>query len=71
MFFLCVKGDKDDINKAAESAKRFNNKESNQKETVYAIITYKDIISWLEQVIKNKKIGNNLINIKMAEPFLH
>lgn len=70
LFFLCVKGDKDDINKAAESAKRFNNKESNQKETVYAIITYKDIISWLEQVIKNTEEGDFKTAVKQYKKII-
>lgn len=70
LFFLCVKGDKDDINKAAESAKRFNNKESNQKETVYAIITYKDIISWLEQVIKETEEGDFKTAVKQYKEII-
>ena len=70
LFFLCVKGDKDDINKAAESAKRFNNKESNQKETVYAIITYKDIISWLEQVIKDTEEGDFKTAVKQYKKII-
>lgn len=60
LFFLCVKGDKNDRDKAEASAKPFNSESDGKKSipTVYAIITYKDIIGWLEEVILETKEGD-------------
>jgi hypothetical protein len=60
LFFLCVKGDKSDRDKAEASAQPFNSESDGKKSkaTVYAIITYKDIIGWLEKVILKTEEGD-------------
>ncbi len=58
LFFLCVKGDEEDIKKAEESSLPFATETKRNEKTSYAIITYKDIIRWLEEVIKDTEEGD-------------
>lgn len=58
LFVLCVKADKEFIEKAEVAAKHFDkesmwNEETQEVKTQYAIITYADIKDWLEKVILN------------------
>lgn len=62
LFVLCVNDDKEFVDKVHEAAKEFNKEskifDDNNKKTRYSIITYKDIISWLEEVIRDTEEGD-------------
>lgn len=61
LFVLCIRDDEDFMRKADDAARKFNGETTpiiKDKPTVYAIITYKEIISWLETVIKETEEGD-------------
>lgn len=75
LFVLCVKDDEEFVNKAVEAAKEFNNEskiydDKSQKDTKYAVITYKDIISWLEEVIKETEEGDFKTAVKQYKKII-
>ena len=74
LFVLCVKDDEEFMDKAAEAAKEFNSEsktyDDKDKYTKYAIVTYKDIITWLEDVIKETEEGDFKTAVKQYKEII-
>lgn len=73
LFVLCVRNDEDFKRKAESAAEKFNHETTpivKDKPTDYAIITYRDIIHWLEKVIKGTEEGSFMTAVKQYKKIL-
>ena len=74
LFVLCVKDDEEFMAKIVAAAKEFNNEskiyDDKTRDTKYAIITYKDILSWLEDVIKETEEGDFKTAVKQYKEII-
>ena len=70
LFVLCVKDDNEFMSKVKNAAETFNTESKKDKETEYAIITYKDILNWLEEVIIETEEGDFKTAVKQYKEII-
>lgn len=73
LFVLCVNNDEAFRKKAETAAEKFNNETTptiKDISTNYAIITYKDILNWLEEVIKETEEGDFKTAVKQYKEII-